>query len=75
MSTNMTGFRWFSKFFIVLVLRTEVALALEGLILEGLLAISFHCSACWIYPIVMLGDLLDSCQLFDETGKYLNDFS
>ena len=31
------------------------------------MSISFHCSACWIYPIVMLGDLLDSCQPFDET--------
>ena len=31
MNTNMTGFRWFSKNLCIFVLRTKVALALEGL--------------------------------------------
>ena len=31
MNTNMARFRWFSKNLSVLVLRTKVALALEGL--------------------------------------------
>ena len=30
MNINMTRFRWFSKMFVFLVLRTKIALALEG---------------------------------------------
>ena len=36
MNTNITGFRWCSKVFCVLVLWTKVASALEGLIVKGL---------------------------------------
>ena len=32
MNTNITGFRWFSKSFCVLVLWTKVVSALEGLL-------------------------------------------
>ena len=33
MSTNMAGFRWFPKYFGILVVWTKVALAFEGLIM------------------------------------------
>ena len=63
MSTNMTGFRWFSKNLCVLVLWTKVASALEGILYFLFMTLNIRNVQCFgirapampVVDVIMLG--------------------